>query len=178
MTSLWFISPHSHASKPFEFIDVQVKFLKLRLTIDNELTARVRKIPITMVRQLLSFLLLGASVFQQAVAQSASATPNAGAKSSDKMAEYKQDFIDFDLNKDNRIDAQEIRTQFKGELDPKVTRVFDFEISDAAVRCNRLFNVSYKLSNFKFESYPMWCVAKNRSCTSSFWMWTKIIRGR
>eukprot|EP00401_Gymnodinium_catenatum_P012298 CAMPEP_0117528760 /NCGR_PEP_ID=MMETSP0784-20121206/37483_1 /TAXON_ID=39447 /ORGANISM="" /LENGTH=104 /DNA_ID=CAMNT_0005325061 /DNA_START=70 /DNA_END=384 /DNA_ORIENTATION=- len=35
-----------------------------------------------------------------------------------EVAEYKQDFVDFDLNKDNKIDAQEVRSQFKGDLDP------------------------------------------------------------
>ena len=28
-------------------------------------------------------------------------------------SEFKQDFLEFDLNKDNQIDAQEVRSQFK-----------------------------------------------------------------
>eukprot|EP00747_Dinoflagellata_sp_TGD_P114151 gnl/TRDRNA2_/TRDRNA2_171874_c0_seq3.p1 gnl/TRDRNA2_/TRDRNA2_171874_c0~~gnl/TRDRNA2_/TRDRNA2_171874_c0_seq3.p1 ORF type:complete len:195 (+),score=32.87 gnl/TRDRNA2_/TRDRNA2_171874_c0_seq3:63-647(+) len=41
-----------------------------------------------------------------------------------ETAEYKQDFIDFDTNKDDQIDAQEVRSQFKGNLDPKELHQF------------------------------------------------------
>ncbi|CAE7216389.1 unnamed protein product [Symbiodinium necroappetens] len=39
-----------------------------------------------------------------------------------------QDFLDFDLNKDKQIDAQEVRTQFKGELDPKELHQFFIDV--------------------------------------------------
>ena len=45
-----------------------------------------------------------------------------------KLAEFTQDFIDFDLNKDDFIDAQEIRTQFKGDLDPKELHQFFLDV--------------------------------------------------
>merc|ERR1719420_1428659 len=45
-----------------------------------------------------------------------------------EMAEYKQDFIDFDLNKDQQIDAQEVRSQFKGDLDPKELHQFFLDV--------------------------------------------------
>ena len=35
-----------------------------------------------------------------------------------------KDFLDFDLNKDKQIDAQEVRAQFKGELDAKELHQF------------------------------------------------------
>mmetsp|Transcript_52030 Transcript_52030/g.114180 ORF Transcript_52030/g.114180 Transcript_52030/m.114180 type:complete len:88 (-) Transcript_52030:92-355(-) len=60
---------------------------------------------------------LSAALFVVAVAQDS----NPGDA---KMAEYKQDFVDFDLNKDDLIDAQEIRTQFQGDLDPKELHQF------------------------------------------------------
>mmetsp|Transcript_76073 Transcript_76073/g.215116 ORF Transcript_76073/g.215116 Transcript_76073/m.215116 type:complete len:100 (-) Transcript_76073:211-510(-) len=41
-----------------------------------------------------------------------------------EMAEYKQDFLDFDQNRDEQIDAQEVRAQFKGDLDPKELHQF------------------------------------------------------
>ena len=44
------------------------------------------------------------------------------------MAEFKQDFLDFDLNKDNQIDAQEVRAQFKGELDAKELHQFFLDV--------------------------------------------------
>merc|ERR1712007_403253 len=45
-----------------------------------------------------------------------------------ELAEYKQDFVDFDLNKDNHIDAQEVRSQFKGDLDPKELHQFFIDV--------------------------------------------------
>eukprot|EP00439_Symbiodinium_sp_Y106_P026825 s663_g3.t1 len=42
--------------------------------------------------------------------------------------EFQQDFLDFDLNKDKQIDAQEVRTQFKGELDPKELHQFFIDV--------------------------------------------------
>merc|ERR1712196_99931 len=45
-----------------------------------------------------------------------------------ELAEYKRDFIDFDLNKDNQIDAQEVRSQFKGDLDPKELHQFFIDV--------------------------------------------------
>merc|ERR1719271_2023703 len=45
-----------------------------------------------------------------------------------EMAEYKQDFIDFDLNRDDQIDAQEVRSQFKGDLDPKELHQFFIDV--------------------------------------------------
>merc|ERR1711918_49761 len=45
-----------------------------------------------------------------------------------ELAEYKQDFLDFDLNKDNQIDAQEVRSQFKGDLDPKELHQFFIDV--------------------------------------------------
>merc|ERR1712048_1524187 len=45
-----------------------------------------------------------------------------------EMVEYKQDFVDFDLNQDNQIDAQEVRTQFKGDLDPKELHQFFIDV--------------------------------------------------
>merc|ERR1712061_110019 len=48
--------------------------------------------------------------------------------SESELAEYKQDFIDFDLNKDNQIDAQEVRSQFKGDLDPKELHQFFIDV--------------------------------------------------
>ncbi|CAK9063335.1 Hypothetical protein SCF082_LOCUS32813 [Durusdinium trenchii] len=44
------------------------------------------------------------------------------------VAEFKQDFLDFDLNKDNQIDAQEVRAQFKGELDAKELHQFFLDV--------------------------------------------------
>uniref|UniRef100_A0A7S2MHM8 EF-hand domain-containing protein n=2 Tax=Alexandrium andersonii TaxID=327968 RepID=A0A7S2MHM8_9DINO len=48
--------------------------------------------------------------------------------SDSEMSEYKQDFLDFDLNKDNQIDAQEVRSQFKGDLDPKELHQFFIDV--------------------------------------------------
>lgn len=45
-----------------------------------------------------------------------------------------KDFLDFDLNKDKQIDAQEVRAQFKGELDAKELHQFL-----GFVCCNELF---------------------------------------
>jgi Ca2+-binding EF-hand superfamily protein len=45
-----------------------------------------------------------------------------------KLSEFTQDFLDFDLNKDDFIDAQEIRTQFKGDLDPKELHQFFLDV--------------------------------------------------
>ncbi|CAE7227456.1 unnamed protein product [Symbiodinium natans] len=42
--------------------------------------------------------------------------------------EFQQDFLDFDLNKDQQIDAQEVRTQFKGELDSKELHQFFIDV--------------------------------------------------
>eukprot|EP00930_Biecheleria_cincta_P097577 TRINITY_DN89282_c0_g1_i1.p3 TRINITY_DN89282_c0_g1~~TRINITY_DN89282_c0_g1_i1.p3 ORF type:complete len:113 (+),score=30.00 TRINITY_DN89282_c0_g1_i1:38-376(+) len=42
--------------------------------------------------------------------------------------EFTQDFLDFDLNKDNLIDAQEVRAQFKGELDQKELHQFFLDV--------------------------------------------------
>mmetsp|Transcript_15705 Transcript_15705/g.23914 ORF Transcript_15705/g.23914 Transcript_15705/m.23914 type:complete len:106 (-) Transcript_15705:143-460(-) len=52
------------------------------------------------------------------------AVSGAAADADDKIAEYKQDFMDFDLNKDDQIDVQEVRAQFKGDLDPKELHQF------------------------------------------------------
>mmetsp|Transcript_36652 Transcript_36652/g.80319 ORF Transcript_36652/g.80319 Transcript_36652/m.80319 type:complete len:113 (+) Transcript_36652:104-442(+) len=52
----------------------------------------------------------------------------AGEPSESELAEYKQDFLDFDLNKDNQIDAQEVRSQFKGDLDPKELHQFFIDV--------------------------------------------------
>mmetsp|Transcript_21182 Transcript_21182/g.54127 ORF Transcript_21182/g.54127 Transcript_21182/m.54127 type:complete len:107 (-) Transcript_21182:26-346(-) len=46
----------------------------------------------------------------------------------DELAEYKQDFLDFDLNKDDQIDGQEVRQQFKGDLDPKELHQFFIDV--------------------------------------------------
>merc|ERR550514_1230325 len=77
-----------------------------------------------MRRELILFLFsfLAPLVTAQDAAAAAAAAP--GGTTTKKpteaeVAEYKQDFIDFDLNKDDQIDPQEIRAQFKGELDPK-----------------------------------------------------------
>lgn len=43
-------------------------------------------------------------------------------------SEFKQDFLEFDLNKDNQIDAQEVRAQFKGELDGKELHQFFVDV--------------------------------------------------
>ena len=43
-------------------------------------------------------------------------------------SEFKQDFLEFDLNKDNQIDAQEVRAQFKGELDAKELHQFFIDV--------------------------------------------------
>lgn len=43
-------------------------------------------------------------------------------------SEFKQDFLEFDLNKDNQIDAQEVRSQFKGELDAKELHQFFIDV--------------------------------------------------
>mmetsp|Transcript_62887 Transcript_62887/g.149920 ORF Transcript_62887/g.149920 Transcript_62887/m.149920 type:complete len:103 (-) Transcript_62887:59-367(-) len=45
-----------------------------------------------------------------------------------EMSEYRQDFLDFDTNKDGQIDAQEVRTQFKGDLDPKELHQFFIDV--------------------------------------------------
>mmetsp|Transcript_96205 Transcript_96205/g.150485 ORF Transcript_96205/g.150485 Transcript_96205/m.150485 type:complete len:110 (-) Transcript_96205:43-372(-) len=45
-----------------------------------------------------------------------------------ELAEYKQDFIDFDLNKDDQIDAQEVRSQFKGDLDARELHKFFIDV--------------------------------------------------
>ena len=43
-------------------------------------------------------------------------------------SEFKQDFLEFDLNKDNQIDAQEVPSQFKGELDAKELHQFFIDV--------------------------------------------------
>mmetsp|Transcript_49646 Transcript_49646/g.98173 ORF Transcript_49646/g.98173 Transcript_49646/m.98173 type:complete len:114 (-) Transcript_49646:8-349(-) len=45
-----------------------------------------------------------------------------------ELAEYKQDFYDFDLNKDDQIDPQEVRMQFKGQLDPRELHQFFMDV--------------------------------------------------
>mmetsp|Transcript_3749 Transcript_3749/g.7270 ORF Transcript_3749/g.7270 Transcript_3749/m.7270 type:complete len:118 (+) Transcript_3749:3-356(+) len=45
-----------------------------------------------------------------------------------ELSEYKQDFVDFDVNKDNQIDAQEVRSQFKGDLDPRELHQFFIDV--------------------------------------------------
>merc|ERR1712032_464790 len=45
-----------------------------------------------------------------------------------ELSEYKQDFLDFDLDKDNQIDAQEVRSQFKGDLDPRELHQFFIDV--------------------------------------------------
>mmetsp|Transcript_47554 Transcript_47554/g.111209 ORF Transcript_47554/g.111209 Transcript_47554/m.111209 type:complete len:112 (+) Transcript_47554:66-401(+) len=42
--------------------------------------------------------------------------------------EFQQDFLDFDVNKDEQIDAQEVRAQFKGELDAKELHQFFIDV--------------------------------------------------
>mmetsp|Transcript_100250 Transcript_100250/g.239034 ORF Transcript_100250/g.239034 Transcript_100250/m.239034 type:complete len:82 (-) Transcript_100250:7-252(-) len=39
-----------------------------------------------------------------------------------EQAEYKRDFMEFDLNKDNQIDFQELRIHVRGELDEQQLR--------------------------------------------------------
>jgi len=46
----------------------------------------------------------------------ATVAPTPPLDESDPDAEFKQDFRDFDLNNDKKIDPQEIRAQFKGDL--------------------------------------------------------------
>merc|ERR1719229_1477463 len=67
-----------------------------------------------------------ALVMWQAIAEEA----DAGKKqpTDTELAEYKQDFIDFDLNKDDQIDAQEVRSQFKGDLDPRELHQFFIDV--------------------------------------------------
>merc|ERR1719188_1148501 len=78
-------------------------------------------------------LLAALCLCQQAAAGEAEAAVE-NAESSKKepgeqeLAEYKQDFLDFDLNKDNQIDAQEVRSQFKGDLDPKELHQFFIDV--------------------------------------------------
>merc|ERR1719428_644338 len=82
------------------------------------------------------FLLMGSALvlyFQQAAAGDAeAAVEQADAAKKEpgeqELAEYKQDFLDFDLNKDNQIDAQEVRSQFKGDLDPKELHQFFIDV--------------------------------------------------
>ena len=48
------------------------------------------------------------------------------------VSEFKQDFLEFDLNRDNQIDAQEVRAQFKGELDAKELHQFFIDVDKDA----------------------------------------------
>ncbi|CEM17939.1 unnamed protein product [Vitrella brassicaformis CCMP3155] len=48
--------------------------------------------------------------------------------SSDELEEYKKDFIDFDLNADGHIDAQEIRIAFKNDIHPRELYQFFFDV--------------------------------------------------
>merc|ERR1711904_482038 len=50
--------------------------------------------------------------------------PTKDAPNDSQVAEFKQDFLDFDLNKDDQIDAQEVRANYKGDLDPKELHQF------------------------------------------------------
>eukprot|EP00933_Yihiella_yeosuensis_P069012 TRINITY_DN75113_c0_g1_i2.p1 TRINITY_DN75113_c0_g1~~TRINITY_DN75113_c0_g1_i2.p1 ORF type:complete len:107 (-),score=31.75 TRINITY_DN75113_c0_g1_i2:80-400(-) len=52
----------------------------------------------------------------------------ADAKSEAALAEFKQDFLDFDSNKDGEIDAQEVRAQFKGDLEVKELHQFFIDV--------------------------------------------------
>ncbi|CAJ1377968.1 unnamed protein product [Effrenium voratum] len=52
----------------------------------------------------------------------------AAAASEQELLEFKQDFLEFDLNKDNQIDAQEVRAQFKGNLDAKELHQFFIDV--------------------------------------------------
>merc|ERR1719235_3167637 len=70
--------------------------------------------------------LLLAGIISAASAADAAATTKTPTES--ELAEYKQDFVDFDLNKDQQIDAQEVRAQFKGELDPKELHQFFLDV--------------------------------------------------
>merc|ERR1712084_144137 len=79
------------------------------------------------------WLLLGCALVSYAADAAADAAASAGTKpaktpSESELAEYKQDFIDFDLNKDNQIDAQEVRSQFKGDLDPRELHQFFIDV--------------------------------------------------
>jgi len=39
--------------------------------------------------------------------------------SSEEVEEHRKDFVDFDLNSDGQIDAHEIRSSFKNDIQPK-----------------------------------------------------------
>merc|ERR1712232_1192249 len=77
-------------------------------------------------RCMLLVLLLG--FFGVADAQGNATASGKKAPTESEMAEYKQDFIDFDLNKDQQIDTQEVRSQFKGDLDPKELHQFFIDV--------------------------------------------------
>ncbi|CAE8674812.1 unnamed protein product [Polarella glacialis] len=48
--------------------------------------------------------------------------------SASELAEFQQDFLDFDLNKDDQIDPQEVRQQFKGDLDAQELHQFFIDV--------------------------------------------------
>ncbi|CAJ1352020.1 unnamed protein product [Effrenium voratum] len=56
------------------------------------------------------------------------AVRRSAAASEQELLEFKQDFLEFDLNKDNQIDAQEVRAQFKGNLDAKELHQFFIDV--------------------------------------------------
>merc|ERR1740116_629078 len=58
----------------------------------------------------------------------AAAAPAAKEPTEAELNEYKQDFIEFDLNEDSQIDPQEVRAQFKGDLDPKELHQFFIDV--------------------------------------------------
>mmetsp|Transcript_87385 Transcript_87385/g.209042 ORF Transcript_87385/g.209042 Transcript_87385/m.209042 type:complete len:103 (-) Transcript_87385:40-348(-) len=72
-------------------------------------------------------LLFTALCFSAPTAASAQAE-EAKQPTAQQAEEFQQDFLDFDLNKDKQIDAQEVRTQFKGELDPKELHQFFIDV--------------------------------------------------
>mmetsp|Transcript_95160 Transcript_95160/g.274011 ORF Transcript_95160/g.274011 Transcript_95160/m.274011 type:complete len:118 (-) Transcript_95160:312-665(-) len=50
------------------------------------------------------------------------------APSEQQTSEWKQDFFEFDMNKDSLIDAQEVRANFHGELDPRELHKFFIDV--------------------------------------------------
>eukprot|EP00386_Alphamonas_edax_P010650 GDKI01034212.1.p1 GENE.GDKI01034212.1~~GDKI01034212.1.p1 ORF type:complete len:117 (+),score=35.35 GDKI01034212.1:2-352(+) len=80
----------------------------------------------TMAKKLLSLLALCALVCLSAAAP---ATNSVGRQLSDEEIEdYRKDFVDFDLNGDGKIDAQEVRMNFKSELQPKELYKFFMDV--------------------------------------------------
>mmetsp|Transcript_74947 Transcript_74947/g.139856 ORF Transcript_74947/g.139856 Transcript_74947/m.139856 type:complete len:102 (+) Transcript_74947:90-395(+) len=69
-----------------------------------------------------------ASILILLFATSASAAASERKPTEQELAEYKQDFLDFDANSDGQIDAQEVRKQFKGDLDPKELHQFFIDV--------------------------------------------------